>query len=181
MPIALLLYELKQEFPSFRLVPKRESWFMRVLYVLLNIITLGNNKKFMTNFATTIGTTVYTPDTWDHWDGEDKLSLLTHERVHMQQAQRYTFIGFAFLYLLVFFPVGLAYYRCKFEQEAYAATMAADADTYGFQILLREDYKEHIAAYFVSGTYGWMWPFRGQIEAWYDETRRKIHHKMMYE
>lgn len=179
MPLNLLLYELSQEFPSFRILPKDTSWAMRILFFLLRIVTLNGCPDFMTRFVTTIGTRVYVPSNWANWDEDDKVCLLRHERVHMRQARKYTFIGFAFLYLLLWFPLGLAYFRCKFEQEAYAETMRADAEAYGVQILLREDYKRNIMHYFLSGAYGWMWPFEGQIEDWYEQTKQEIRAEML--
>ena len=44
--------------------------------------------------------------------------LLRHERVHLRQRRRYGFLPFAILYLIPLLPLGLAYFRARFEWEA---------------------------------------------------------------
>jgi hypothetical protein len=67
-------------------------------------------------------------------------------------------------------PIGLAWFRARFEREAYAESIRAAAEVWGRDYPARSEYREHIVQQFVGSAYGWMWPFRGQIERWYDEV-----------
>ena len=157
--------EVKSEFPKFQTVYKRDSWLMRALSVLMV-------STFMDSFVTTIGNTVYLPNYWDEYDAATQCGLLRHERVHMRQARRLTFPLFAFLYLLVFLPVGLAYFRARFEMEAYTESLAADKD-YGDDFSSDEK-KAWLLNQFTSGNYGWMWPFPKTVEGWIDDAVAKL-------
>ena len=173
-----LLLELKAEFPKFRLMPKSDSTFMGVVYVLLCIITFGGARgSFMSKFVTTIGSTVYVPDGWGTWPEEEKVTILRHERVHLRQAKRYGHILFSFLYLFFPLPLGLAYFRAKFEKEAYEESMRSDAETYGLTVF-NEKYKAFITSQFTSSMYGWMWPFKSGIDAWYDAAVKRVTKEM---
>lgn len=162
-----LVADIKKEFPNFKLVPKSESTFMKVLAFLLRII---GNKTFMESYITTINTTVYTHAGWDASKESSKAAILRHERVHMRQARKYTFPLYAFLYLLFPLPLGLAWFRAKFEMEAYKESMRATYWLGGLPALQRNTYKEYILSQFLTGVYGWMWPFRHSMEVWYAKT-----------
>jgi len=92
--------------------------------------------------------------------------------VHMRQAKNIGFALFAFLYIFAWFPLGLARCRAKFEMEAYAESMAVHHE-YGRDIL-NKDYKEWMISHFTGAAYGWMWPFRGDVERWFVETASKV-------
>jgi hypothetical protein len=161
----------RKEFPKLKLVKKASSTFMSVIDVLLRIITFNQQKSFMTNYTTVIGNTIYTPDSWDTRTDSSRIITIRHELVHFRQAKKYFF--FKFLYLFVFFPIGLAYYRAKFEKEAYEEGMRAIAHLYGAEGLRNAD-RERVVRRFVSADYFWMWPYRKSVEKWYDETRNRI-------
>lgn len=157
--------EVLAEFPSFTLTKKSDSWFMRLLGHVFG-------QQFMTNYTTTIFYAVHVPDDFDSWDEGAKCAILRHERVHMRQCRSLTPPLFAFLYLLVFLPLGLAYGRAKFEQAAYAESLQAYSD-YGI------DYKSDArrAWYiqqFTSSAYGYMWPFPKTISKWFDEAVTQV-------
>jgi hypothetical protein len=159
-----LCAQVKAEFPKFKTVYKKDSWAMRALSRFMV-------STFMVSFVTTIVNTVYLPSNWDAYDDAEKCSLLRHERVHMRQARKLTFPVFMFLYLLVFFPVGLAYCRARFEMEAYTESLAAFKD-YGI------DYNSNtrrawLKKQFVTGAYAWMWPFPETIDKWFDKAVTK--------
>lgn len=166
--------DVRREFPDFKIVYKDESWFMGLLGTLLLIVTFGNQNTFMTDFITTIGYTVYVPRAWGMMQETQRTSVLRHERVHMRQRRKYTMPLYTFLYIVPFFPLGLAYFRARFEWEAYTETMRAAFETNGIRILQSPKYKEQIVSYFITGAYGWMWPFRGTVERWYEETVAQI-------
>lgn len=169
-----LVAEIKQEFPEFNLVAKADSRFMGFLDIVLRVVTLDHMTAFMGSYTTTIGTTVYTPLIWPSMTEQERKAILRHERVHMRQAKKYGRLLFSFLYLFAFFPLGLAYYRAKFEQEAYEESMRAMLEYAGPQMLRSSIYRAYMVGHFVDASYGWMWPFRKQIEAWYDSTAAKL-------
>lgn len=163
-----LLDNIRAEFPSFEVCPKTESRLITVIDVLLRAITFGSTKDFMTRYTTTIGTTVYTPTSWDSMPETSRMTILRHERVHMQQAQLYGRLLFSLLYLFWPLPLGLAYYRAKFEMEAYTETLQAQYEYHGEAAIVSALNKQFIVGQFTSGAYGWMWPFKSKVEAWYD-------------
>jgi hypothetical protein len=163
-----------QEFPGFKLVYKEESLLMRFLAKLLWIVTFGQQKLFMTHFTTTVGQTIYVPLGWDLKNPLQQLQVLRHERIHMRQAARLTFPLFMFLYLVPFFPLGLAYGRARLEWEAYTESMRAIRDQYGDEALHDARFRQSIVDMFTTGQYGWMWPFPTTVDRWYTETMMLI-------
>lgn len=131
---------------------KKNSWF-----------------KLGKNFTTTIGKSIFVPDDWDQFTDLQKLSTLTHEMVHVKQYKRFTLPGFLFLYLLVFLPIGLSFFRYLFEREAYLI---------GFKKIL--EYKSDPitkATLIKSGTenmvgknYGFAWPFAKYVKGWFEKN-----------
>jgi hypothetical protein len=170
----ILVLEIKKEFPSFKIVPKSESWLSKTINVLLLIITFGQQKTFMSRYTTTIGNTIYTPANWDKRPETSRLAILRHERVHLRQAKKYTRFFFSFLYLFVFFPTVFAYFRKKFEQEAYEESIRARIEYSGIEYVKRSEYKAFLVKQLTSAQYFWTWPFKKSIEKWFDETLEKI-------
>ena len=158
----------KKEFPDFAIKEKSKSTLMRVINVFLRVITFGQMKTFMSSFTTTLGETIYTPEKWSSIPEASRVRVLLHELVHMRQKKRYTFVLFAYLYLFFPFPVGLAYFRMKFEREAYEVSMRDVAESHGIKALKEPRYREAMISHFTSAQYFWMWPFRRSIERWYD-------------
>ena len=146
----------KKEFPSFEIINKKNSFMCKAINVFLQIITFGQMKTFMTNFITTIGSKIYVPDGWDNNSDFSKYIVLYHERVHMKQKKKYTMPLFTFLYLLFPLPVGLAWFRLKFELEAYAAAL----EEMYFKLGYKYGYDEEIDAiikHMTSSEYFWTW------------------------
>jgi len=166
------LAEMRAEFPRFRVIPKRQSPLSKAIDVALRAITFGGQRTFMTQYYTVLGDRLYVPDGWDTTDPVSAICTLRHERIHLRQRRRYTLPGMAFLYLVPFFPLGLAYGRARIEWEAYEETIRATWELYGeaHARLLRA----HIVGRFMSADYGWMWPFRRQVEGWFDEAIERI-------
>lgn len=170
-----LVAEIQAEFPSFRLVPKEGSFFMKSIDVLLRVITLGLMRNFMTNFITTIGYTVYVNKGWDSSSEVGKAIVLRHERVHMRQRRKYGSILFSLMYLLLPLPCVFSYFRRQFEMEAYAETLLAivELNPAGIAGLQTYGHREHVISFFTGPSYFWTWPFRKQVEAWYDVSLKK--------
>ncbi len=165
----VLLDDLYLEFPGFEIVYKSESMLMKVIDVFLKLITFGQMSRFMTRFITTIGYKVYVNDRWDAMPAVSKLVVLQHERVHMRQREKYGAFLFSFLYLLFPLPTVFAYYRTKFEKEAYEETLRAMKRYHGIGFLRRMTTRTVFVRHFINEEYFWMWPFRDSIERWYDE------------
>lgn len=169
-----LIVDTKQEFPGFEIIEKKDSTLMKVIDACLKIITFGQMKLFMTGFVTTLGQKVYVPDVWKDYLLASKVEVLRHEIVHMRQAKKYGRVLFSILYLLVPFPTGVAYFRKKFEQEAYEESLRAMYVWRGAKVLDSKDVRERILSNFTSASYFWMWPFRKDLDAWYDSIVEKI-------
>jgi len=169
-----MLDEILEEFPRFRIVPKAQSPLSKVLDVGLKIVTLGLQSRFLTSYHTVIGDTLYVPPGWDETAELDRVLTLRHERIHLRQRRRYGTLGMALLYLLPFFPLGLAYGRARLEWEAYRETIRATAELYGLGEARSPRLRRRIVEQFTSAAYGWMWPFRRSVESWYDEALREL-------
>ena len=173
-PSEALIREIAEEFPGFRLVPKRRSPLSRLIDLLLRAVTFGRQRSYMTRYRTVLGRTLYTPSRWDSTPDLDRLIVLRHERVHLRQRRRLTLPLMAFLYLVPFFPLGLAYGRARLEWEAYEETLRATLELKGERALRSRLLRERIVRRFTGPAYGWMWPFRRSVERWYDRTLAEL-------
>jgi hypothetical protein len=163
-----LLAELRAEFPSFRILPKRSSGLQRAIHALLFVITLGKQRVYLTHYHTVLFGTLWVPDTWTTMSDDDKFVLLRHERVHLRQRARMGDLPMAFFYLVPFFPLFLAYGRARIEWEAYVETLRATAEISG--VAAAEALRSSIKERFTGPDYGWMWPFPNAIDRWFDEA-----------
>jgi len=166
-----LVAEMREEFPKFKIVEKKDSTLMKLCNIGLLIITFGQMKTFMSKFTTTVLFTIYTPS---EWEDADQVGILKHERVHMRQLRRHGIFWFWLGYCFLWFPTCFAYYRKKYEQEAYEETLRHRAQTGGMRYLEHPEYRESIISNFTSAKYFWTWPWRKDIEEWYDACVRKI-------
>jgi len=165
---------IQDEFHGFRIVYKRDSRFSKLLDVLLRLVTLGGQNRFMTEYHTVIGDTLFVPSTWDAMTETDRVILLRHERVHLRQKRRFGLVGMGLIYLFPIFPLGLAYGRARLEWEAYTETLRAIAELRGLPAARSPTLRAHIVGRFLGPDYGWMWPFRTTIEGWYDAALAQI-------
>lgn len=156
------------EFPGFRIVAKASSRFQRAIHHALVVVTLGQNRSYLDDFHTTIGRRIYVTSNWEAMSRDRRYLVLRHERVHLRQFRRFSLVGMALLYLLVPLPLGLAYFRARFEREAYAETIRGSAELYGRPHVAEASFREHILGQFTGPAYGWMWPFRRSLERWYE-------------
>jgi hypothetical protein len=166
----VLLRSIRTEFPSFHIVPKAGNALSVAIDVALKLVTLGAQRHYLTHYHTVLGYTLYVPPTWASMSDIARVILLRHERVHLRQRRRYGFALFAFLYLVPFLPVGLAYGRARLEWEAYRETLRATAELKGLAALDDRVLREEIVRRFVGGDYGWMWPFPTRIRRWLDQA-----------
>ena len=161
---------IRDEFPTFRIVPKQGHGLSRAIDLVLKAITFGGQRSYLTRYHTVIGNTLYVPPTWQQMSDLDRVILLRHERVHLRQRRRYGSVLMTFLYLIPFFPLGLAYGRARIEWEAYEETLRATAELCGIEAASSQHLRAHIVARFTGPDYGWMWPFERSVQAWYDRA-----------
>jgi hypothetical protein len=163
-----LLAEMKVEFPSFRIRKKRGSAFQRSIDVALRVVTLGGQRVYMTKYHTVLFGTLWVPDAWDAMSDDEKYVLLRHERIHLRQRKRMGDVGMTFVYLVPFFPLFFAYGRARIEWEAYVETIRATAEVYGLDAAAK--LRPEIVKRFTGPDYGWMWPFPGAVNRWFDDA-----------
>jgi hypothetical protein len=168
------LAEMRAEFPRFRVIEKAKSPLSKAIHVALSIITFGGQRSYLSRYYTVIGDRLYVPAGWHDVDPIDAVITLRHERIHLRQRRRYTLPGMTILYLLLPFPVGLAYGRARIEWEAYTETLRATLELRGEEALRSRAMRERIVSQFTGPAYGWMWPFRRVIERWYDEALERV-------
>lgn len=169
-----LMREIEAEFPTFRIVSKHNDLLSQIIDIALKFITLGQQRNYLTTYHTVLGYTLYVPESWESTPTLDRAILLRHERVHLRQRRRYGSCLMAFLYLVPFLPMGLAYGRARLEWEAYTETLRATAEWHGLDAARSPSLRRHIIARFIGGDYGWMWPFPQQVGRWYDAALRSI-------
>jgi hypothetical protein len=173
-----LVAAIEAEFPAFRIIPKRDSRLAHVIHWLLLGITVGRQDRFLSHYHTVIGDTLMVCERWAQMSDRDRVILLRHERVHLRQKRRLTFLGMAFVYLVPWFPIGLAYGRARLEWEAYVETLRATAELCGMAAARSEALRAHIIGRFVGPDYVWMWPFPRQLERWYAAALDQIEAEM---
>jgi len=169
-----IIFDIQSEFPGFELIEKKNSSLMKVINFVLKLITFGKMKTFMTNFVTTIGKKIYLPLEWENYSLDIKMEILRHERIHLRQTKKYGNFLFSVLYLFFPFPIGMAYFRKKFEQEAYEESLRTIYQIHGKNALKSVHLKERIISFFIDHHYFWMWPFRKSLDVWYDEVVERI-------
>lgn len=167
------LEALRREFPRLALIEKEGDLSSRLIDVFLRVVTLGSQRFYLTRYVTTLGARIYVPSDWSRRSDEDRYLVLRHEAVHLRQFARHGWVGMSLRYGIWILPLGLALGRARLEWEAYAETIRATAEVRGREAAASSELEAHIVAQFVSGAYGWMWPFPSQVRAWIrDEVRR---------
>ena len=165
-----LLVEIRAEIPGFRVIKKSQSPLHRAIHTALIAITFGRMRGYLSDYQTTIRKTVYVTDDWDDLDSDQRYVTMRHERIHLRQFRRFTTPVMAVLYLLVPLPMGMSYFRAHFEKAAYAESIRAAAELWGRGHVESESYRERLIGQFTGPAYGWMWPFRQNLETWYDSV-----------
>ena len=161
-----------------KVVKKSSSMLMRWIDTLLRIITLGQMTTFLTNFVTTIGSTVYVTEGWDDRDEVSRSIVLRHEMVHIEQKNRMGMLLFSLYYLFWPLPAVYAIGRKNMEQEAYEETMYGWAQARGLNVLEDDVFKEGILRNFLGPSYFWMYPFRAKLETWYEEAAARVREEL---
>ena len=151
----------KLELLGVRITSKTGNWWKFLSW--LN--SAFNNKNFSNESVITVYKTIGVPPDWNNWPAPVRLRILTHELVRANQLKRWTTPGFFLLYFLFPFPIGLAYFRYRFNREAYVAEFAIAVK---YKILRRDLLIDHAVKQLVSINCGWPWPFPKSIRAWFE-------------
>jgi len=169
-----LIESICTEFPRFRVIPKVGNALSIAIDIALKLITGGAQRRYLSHYHTVIGDTLYVPPGWSAMTDVDRVILLRHERIHLRQRRRMGTVVMTLVYLLPFLPLGLAYGRARIEWEAYCETLRATAELRGIEAARAPALRREIVRRFTGGDYGWMWPFRRQVERWYDEAVTRL-------
>lgn len=162
-----LVAEMARRVPPVRLRDKSASATQRLIDRALRVLTLGGQDRYLTQYVTTLGATIWVPATWEQWSPRSRYKVLRHELVHVRQFERYTWVGMVLLYGFFPLPAGLAWGRAVLEWEAYAVTLEVEAELEGLDAARSPALHDEIVQRFTGPDYGWMWPF----ERW---VRRRI-------
>jgi hypothetical protein len=181
-------------FPDLKIKYKDKSWFMKLLGFLLFF-----NKSFMTEYITTIGSTVYYPtESFTRVRPVSAAVILMHELVHIKDSHKISKPLFGFLYLtpqilaLLFIPFMFiswklalpmlifaapipSFFRMYFEKRAYLTSLYsinALSNRLNFKPLLASQ-EANFLKQFNNGAYYFMWPFKG-LQKDFDDGIAKI-------
>ena len=136
----------------------------------LRVLTLGGQDRYLSEYVTTLGTTIWVPASWERWSYRSRYKVLRHELVHVQQFERFTWVGMVLIYGFFPLPAGLAWGRAVLEWEAYAVTLEVEAELDGLAAASDPALHEEIVRRFTGPDYGWMWPFEGWVRRRIVET-----------
>jgi len=155
---------------------KKQEWLWKAIDWVLRIVSFGKLKKASTKYTTTLGNRIYYPSGWsiDHITPNDYV-ILCHELKHVRQyitlgdgSVWCGFIIFILLYLFIPFPIGLAYFRYRFEREAYRISWYT-----ALELGLKPNLDWYIDA--LSGSaYLWAWPFKKMVRTWFTQHCRSL-------
>lgn len=161
-----LLEDIRREFPAFKVVLKVGGFWRAI----------GRVIPAAKHFTTTLGNTIYVPAEWASYSEEEHYVILRHERVHMRQQKKLGLgwmpLGltiFMLLYALLPLPIGLAWFRYRFERTAYVESLRVHNELHG-----QADVVNQLLVYadFLSGPgYGWSWP-RHKIISYFNAAIR---------
>ena len=172
---------LTQELRGLRVIERSQSRFLRGLFRVLAFVT----RKNYSQYATTLGATIYVPDGFFSWSPDLRYALLRHEVVHVRQFQRWPlpWLGRTPLWGLNAFLMGFCYLFCfpvlltcraMFERQAYIETFLVlhelgklqDAGLRDLQVSWMEDT-------FGGPAYLFMWT-RARARAWAEKLMQDI-------
>lgn len=169
-----LLVDFATRSPPVRVVPKRAYWHQRAAATALRVVTLGGQDRYLSDYVTTLGRTIYVPDDWDEQPPGRRWEVLRHEAVHVRQFERWGWLVMILVYGILPLPLGLAYGRARLEWEAYAETLRAVAELEGLEAAKSPALHDEIVRRFTGPDYGWMWPFEGAVRRWIAEEVARI-------
>ena len=104
------------------LKPKSDS---RLMHAIGKVLSVFGNKRFMESYWTTLFKTIYYPSRVSDPYRYDV--VIEHECVHVAQWRKFNIL-FTISYLFIPLPMGLAWFRWRWEREAYLVNIAHAQD-----------------------------------------------------
>lgn len=183
--------------PEAQVKFKKESWILRTVRPILEVF----NKGYWDGYITTLGNTMYVPDSWfERGDAKSLLSTTAHEVIHMYQAKRQsTFVHdvlylfpqvLAVLALLAFLaiPFGLGWlwtllfllfllplpapFRYMKELEAYRVKILFFKHAYAAGPDMMQWAKDGVIQNLAKSDYYFCWPFPSLIQKDLDKSEQ---------
>lgn len=155
---------------------RKLTWLWKAIAGFLKFVTFGKMNRFMTDFTTVLGRTIYFPAGWriEHVGPEDYVTLC-HEIKHVKDQYElgmgcfvFGAILFALLYLFIPLPIFFAYFRYKFERDAYRVSWYTS-----LEVGLKPDLDFYIAQ-LTGPSYLWTWILKPQVKRWFREHCQMI-------
>jgi len=192
----IIINKAKEHFPDLQVKFKDENLLMRILSYLLFF-----NKSFMTQFTTTIGSTIYFPSQKAiDIRPLSYLIVLLHELVHINDSKKYSKLLFSLLYLMpqilvlfclplffvfswkIMLPITIlcalpipAYFRMVFEKRAYMVSLyVANKLSINKNFKLNIDsMSKDLLSNFKNSSYYFMWLF-SDLDKKFEDAAAKI-------
>lgn len=152
------LQKFAQQYDKSIILVTKNSWFWHALAAILAFFHIQTKEQFLKHYATTIGPVQAYPEEWLVSSVEE---TLVHESEHTHQCRMFGFmihpwVGLPFMgifYLLIFFPILLAYarYRMELGAEKVRLEWMLDNNIPTIGVLTRA---EHFAEAVASWRYG---------------------------
>lgn len=188
-----LVKNSQKHFPDLKIKYKDSSSFMKFIGTLLFF-----NKRFMTSYTTTIGSTVYFPNTsFVRTKPIASSIILLHELVHIYDSKKFSNLLFSFLYLTpqilallavpFYFLIGWwsslflilllplpSFFRMYFERRAYFTSLYVLyrlGKKLNFDPRLEEN-KASFIKQFKNSSYYYMWIFN--LDGSFEEATQNI-------
>ena len=174
-----LCTDMKREFPKLKMYRKRDCWWHWVVHVLICILTIGFNRRYMRDFTTSFKDRVYWSEhLWNllqngcSEDHDRVWETLMHERVHLRQFKSEGVAAMVITWL--FPPVLLCYGRAiLIEKPAYLISLQCR-----FKLNRRwaegKEYRSWWISNFTGASYGWSWVLRHQVARWFDDELARL-------
>jgi hypothetical protein len=87
---AAYVAELRARWPRLRLIAKADSRLQRLIGLVLQGVTCGGQRTYMTHYVTTLGARIYLPTGWGERSPASRYCTLRHEAVHVAQFRRWS-------------------------------------------------------------------------------------------
>lgn len=187
--IQVFLSDISAKYGGVTIKPKSSSALMRLIGWIFRITKIS--PQFMTNYYTTLGSTIYVPDNLlENMNTSSFIRTLAHETVHAADARRLSSALFGFLYLfpqslaplallsllgllnpmffwclgfLVFLAPIPAPFRYWFELKAYRTQLLFARKEDRLSDTEMEYHYEWVEKQLCTKLYYWTWPFKSWV------------------
>lgn len=159
---------------GIKVTSKDQQWkpLWKIIHWILKILSFGKQDGFYDSFTTTLGKTIFYHAGWRFEEASAKdCVILRHESRHVQQFLKWGFgneyLGILLMglfYLFIPLPVCFAWFRYRFEREAYKVSYYATLE------LGHEPDIEHYIDNLTGPKYLWTWILKGRVRKWFEDN-----------